>query len=323
MAVSILETDALKILSSTVGRFERSAEDNDSRLAEEYSTPESAVNAPFVVALVAVSLQAFCTGSIINKQWVVTAAHCVVKRTNRNMKVIAGADHVSQFGNNDSIYQHRFPSKIKIHREHSYQGESFHDIALIRVDRPFVFNSRVAKVRLWAKEWPVSFYRFGTLSCNAFGWGTLDGKTPSTLLRTANIRARHGRLSCPCFQSDYRLICSGGSGSSGVVCPGDSGGPLICRKYLAGITRSFYSAECKKLDGPHQCSISSIVDTWTYVCPFLGFINKHVPGVSRRPANCKSPRSYNVPTPLLAYVIMASTTDIINATPSLRLGIKI
>jgi len=53
-------------------------------------------NYPFIVSLNYIG-QHFCAGSIINSQWIVTAAHCVqaVPSLN-NLKVIAGKHDISK-----------------------------------------------------------------------------------------------------------------------------------------------------------------------------------------------------------------------------------
>ncbi|XP_036421539.1 chymotrypsinogen 2-like isoform X2 [Colossoma macropomum] len=163
----------------------------------------------------------FCSGSLINLYWVLTAAHCNVRTSTR---VVLGAQYLSS--NAQSI---QTLPVAKVFTSPTYNPSTLsNDIALIKLASPAQLSNNVSPVCL-----PETSDNFppGT-SCVTSGRTRYNaGNTPDHLqqaaLRLVTI------VNCPLnWSSD--LICAEASS-----CMVDSGGPLACQKSgvwtLAGV----------------------------------------------------------------------------------------
>ncbi|KAB1276180.1 Cationic trypsin, partial [Camelus dromedarius] len=99
----------------------------------------------------------FCGGSLINSQWVVSAAHCYKS----SIQVRLGEYNINVVEGNE-----QFISASKIIRHPSYNSNTLdNDIMLIKLKTAATLNSRVASISL-----PTSCASAGT-KCLISGWG--------------------------------------------------------------------------------------------------------------------------------------------------------
>ncbi|KAE8741285.1 hypothetical protein FOCC_FOCC013207 [Frankliniella occidentalis] len=176
---------------------------------------------PWVVRLV-YDGQFHCGGSLLNGDFVLTAAHCVRRLKRSKIRVILG-DH-DQYVTSDAPAIMRAVSLVIRHRNFDVNSYN-HDIALLKLRKPVQFTKRIRPVCLPQAGLDPAGH-MGTV----VGWGRTEegGQLPAVIqevqvpiLTLAECRASKYRAS----RITQNMMCAGrGTQDS---CQGDSGGPLI------------------------------------------------------------------------------------------------
>ncbi|XP_004690240.1 PREDICTED: chymotrypsinogen B2-like [Condylura cristata] len=189
---------------------------------------------PWHVSLATSTGRFKCGGSLIDRFWVITAAHCNVTISDRVVTGFFDVNVPDHFVEVLSIAQVFIHPKFDLTTVYS-------DIALLKLDTPARFHHSVSPVLLPSVG---AHFPSGTW-CKIMGWGYLhpNGTGRPVVLQQATVYL-HPIATCrkfwPAFKTDS-MICAGYKGVS--FSRGDSGGSLVCRKrgtwILVGILSFF------------------------------------------------------------------------------------
>uniref|UniRef100_A0A670ZAP5 Peptidase S1 domain-containing protein n=1 Tax=Pseudonaja textilis TaxID=8673 RepID=A0A670ZAP5_PSETE len=165
----------------------------------------------------------YCGASIINEQWILSAAHCFYKSKPLQLR--------------ESHDLFVMMKKIILHPDFNGKPPSLGDIALIQLEKPVDFTNSIMPICL-----PTSSENFSTeTDCWVTGWGTIKYEVPLPLpltLQEVKVPLINQNIcsgiynSFPVFGKDAikdDMICAGYPNSGKDSCQGDSGGPLTCQ----------------------------------------------------------------------------------------------
>ncbi|CAL8320441.1 unnamed protein product [Merluccius merluccius] len=182
-----------------------------------------------------------CGGVLVRKDFVLTAAHCKTKLT-----VLLGAHNIKK--------KEKSQQRIEVDKYHvhpKYKDGYDYDVMLLKLNTNAILNRNVKTIGLPKKDGKIP----ANIKCFVAGWGMLDPNThgPDVLMETTvKIQFPHECKSLwgNSFNTSH-MICTHSSGKKGGICPGDSGGPLICNSKLQGITAFTLKDKCDNPKMPH------------------------------------------------------------------------
>ncbi|XP_016961293.1 chymotrypsin-2 [Drosophila biarmipes] len=222
-------------------------------------TDSSVEKYPFVISMRGSTGSHSCGGSIISKQFVMTAAHCTAGRKASDLSVQYGVTTISASGPNVVGVK-----KIIQHEDYNPYNNYANDISLLMVEEPFEFDGvTVAPVQL-----PDLGYATPQTDAGGegvlIGWGlnATGGYIQSTLQEVglkiysdAECTERHEGRTDPRYH-----ICGGVDEGGKGQCSGDSGGPLIYNGQQVGIV-SWSIKPCTVAPYPGvYCKVAQYVD---------------------------------------------------------------
>lgn len=172
-----------------------------------------------------------CGGVIIDKEWILSAAHCLPGTEFIRGSLYAGITDNS----NLTDAQIRYSDYIVINPK--YPGKGAHvsyDLALLHLDSPLVFTSLVKPIAL---PFPGELF---TGTATLYGWGKVNSSLPYPhKLQTVETDILEYDECKKLLPADAQLsplnICSSSRNQHISACSGDSGGPLV-KENLQGVT---------------------------------------------------------------------------------------
>ncbi|XP_050960188.1 trypsin-1 [Labeo rohita] len=185
---------------------------------------------PWQVSIHATGLGHYCGGTLINKDWVLSAANCFEWFSAPHIVMYLG--RLSQSGSN-SYETNRTASRIIKHPNFNFSNAD-NDIALIQLSSSVTFSDYIRPVCLAAAG---SVFAAGTESW-VTGWGFLQNggaQFPDILqevmipiVSNSDCNNAYGEIK---ISITNNMICAGLliQGGKG-ACQGDSGGPMVSRK---------------------------------------------------------------------------------------------
>lgn len=200
---------------------------------------------PYMV-LLKISSKNICAGALIEKDWVLTAAHC---NAGKRTQVILGAHLKDGDEKGKQILSIKEALPYPCYDQHTHEG----DLQLLKLKKNATINKNVSILAL-PKMW--DDVKPGT-RCQVAGWGQQSNNSPaSPTLREVNITVID-RKTCN-DEKHYNfnpviglnMICAGNLKGGKDSCNGDSGSPLICEGIFRGITAFGLKGQCGTPQGP-------------------------------------------------------------------------
>lgn len=229
-----------------------------------------------------INLSYHCGGSLVSKNKVITAAHCVTQKlsdtvlNSTKIVVYLGKYHQLQYSDELGV-QTKQVIRIKVYP--SYNSSSyFGDIAMLTLSSDAEFSSYVTPVCLWGER-SDSLDDIIDKDGTVVGWGFDENNMPTEELKMAKMPVVSQETclwSYPQFYSEFtsdKTFCAGfRNGTS--VCNGDSGGGMVFNRNHKWYLRGIVSLTVAK-DGLRVCDTKHYV-VFTDVAKYSDFIRKNL-----------------------------------------------
>ncbi|KAM7312924.1 brain-specific serine protease 4 [Ixodes scapularis] len=225
--------------------------------------------------------QHFCGGTILNKRWIVTAAHCLRSKPPRYFTVRLGEYNVREAEPDHAIQDIRLVRYV-IHPQYSVPKRYNNDIALLELSKDIEFNRYVIPICL-----PSTTINLTGRSATIAGWGNIKDVEKDSLvdafqgarkdvLQKVTVPILSNEVCNAWYAQSGKLvllqktqICAGFKEGKKDACQGDSGGPMMfydgSRYVLIGVISAGFG-----------CARPLLPGLYTRVSEYTSWFEKHI-----------------------------------------------
>ncbi|XP_052333642.1 tryptase-like [Oncorhynchus keta] len=208
-----------------------------------------------------------CGGSLINKVWVMSAAHCFSSSDPNGWNISLGQQTLEGINPNEVS---RTVAEIIIHPDYNDLTMD-NDIALLRLSSPVNFTNYIRPVCLAASD---SVFNNGTDSW-VTGWGNINEGVPLPSpqdMQEVEVSVV-GNRQCDCLNGagsiTDNMLCAGDLAGGKDSCQGDSGGPMVNQQNSVWVQSGVVS-------WGQGCARPNLPGIYTRVSRYQSWIDSHI-----------------------------------------------